>query len=243
MDLFSKEQMIYDEAIAYLRDLKGNGSDMLSPESERYNRLLDEYGNLLRQFRALMDISDRVTHGLNARRQELQNQVHYDMLTGIFSRRYLDDTLERIIRTMTRADDVLSVMMVDIDYFKPYNDTYGESAGDDCLRFVAEALKACLYRADDFVSRHGGEEFTIVLPRTHEQGARIISERVLAQVRGLDIPHVASPIADYVTVSIGIATGRLGGEKKQGDEFLAKSTEALNKAKSDGRNRYVFTDV
>ena len=105
-----------------------------------------------------------------------------DQLTGIYNRRYLDGNLQKIIRLYSRTGSCLSVLMIDIDYFKKYNDTYGHEAGDDCLRAVADTISQCVIREDDFVARYGGEEFVAVLPNTDVNGAQLVAERMLKKV-------------------------------------------------------------
>lgn len=92
--------------------------------------------------------------------------------------------MKRIIKSISRSSGTLNVLMMDIDFFKKYNDTYGHSAGDECLRTVSNALNDSITRANDFVARYGGEEFIVVLPNTDENGARVIANRMLQSVRG-----------------------------------------------------------
>jgi diguanylate cyclase (GGDEF)-like protein len=128
--------------------------------------------------------------------------------------------------------------MIDIDYFKAYNDSCGHLAGDDCLRAVAQALKIPLGRAADFVGRFGGEEFLAILPETDEVGALIVANEILAAVASLCIPHPASPLEPTVTLSIGIATA-LAQREDQPDCLLDAADKALYQAKQEGRNRIV----
>jgi diguanylate cyclase (GGDEF)-like protein len=130
-----------------------------------------------------------------------------DQLTGVYNRRYLDGSLKKIINSLSRTGSNLSLLMIDIDYFKKYNDTYGHEAGDGCLRAVAYALSQCVSRGEDFIARYGGEEFAIVLPNTDKNGAQLIAEKLLEKIRECNIPHKASDVADYVTISIGGTTG------------------------------------
>jgi diguanylate cyclase (GGDEF)-like protein len=100
-------------------------------------------------------------------------------------------------------------MMIDIDHFKPYNDTYGHSAGDECLRMIADILSKNIPRADDFAARYGGEEFVVVLPYTDENGARFIAKKILNLVQDCKIPHKGSTASDYITISIGVTSGKV----------------------------------
>jgi diguanylate cyclase (GGDEF)-like protein len=132
--------------------------------------------------------------------------------------------------------------MIDIDYFKKYNDAYGHDAGDDCLREVASALSQCVIRDGDFVARYGGEEFAAVLPNTDKDGAQVVAEKMLEKVRGLNIPHKTSDIAGYVTVSIGGTTGAIN-HYHHGSEYIKSADKALYESKKNGRNRYTSINL
>jgi len=164
-----------------------------------------------------------------------------DQLTGIYNRRYLDGSLKKIIKLHSRTDSSLSVLMIDIDYFKKYNDTYGHDAGDDCLRIITSALSQCIIREEDFVARYGGEEFVAVLPNTDENGAHLIAEKMLEKVRECNIPHKTSDIAGYVTISIGGTTG-IVKHLQHGRNYIKLADEALYESKKNGRNRYTFIE-
>jgi diguanylate cyclase (GGDEF)-like protein len=162
-----------------------------------------------------------------------------DQLTGIYNRRYLDGSLKKIIKSHSRTSSNLSVLLIDIDYFKKYNDIYGHDKGDDCLRAVALTLSKCVTREEDFVARYGGEEFTIVLPNTDKNGAQVIAEKLLGKMREYNMPHKASDIADYVTISIGGTTGVVKHSQSPQD-YIKAADKALYESKKNGRNRYTF---
>ena len=160
-----------------------------------------------------------------------------DALTGIYNRRFLDENLERIIKSLSRSGGKLSLLIMDIDYFKKYNDTYGHNMGDSCLKTMANTIAQSISRADDFVARYGGEEFVIVLPNIDEQGAETIARRVLDNVRERNIPHEKSDVASVVTVSIGGITGPVF-HSHTGVDFIKRADQALYESKQSGRNRY-----
>jgi diguanylate cyclase (GGDEF)-like protein len=162
-----------------------------------------------------------------------------DQLTGIYNRRYMDGNLKKIIKFHSRTGSSLSVLMIDIDYFKKYNDTYGHDAGDVCLRAVASALSQCVIREGDFVARYGGEEFAAVLPNTDKDGADVVALKMLEKVRELNIPHETSGIEDYVTVSIG-GTACIVNHLQHGSDYIKSADKALYESKKNGRNRYTF---
>ena len=172
------------------------------------------------------------------RRLEIENKkLFVDGLTDIYNRRFFDETIERMIKSLSRAGSMMTLMMVDIDFFKHFNDTYGHSAGDDCLRYIAETLNRSLPRADDFIARYGGEEFVIVLPNTDEDGAHLVAERMLDSIRGCNIPHENSAVAEYVTISIGVATSDVK-HTHSADDFVGLADKMLYLSKQNGRNQY-----
>jgi methyl-accepting chemotaxis protein len=172
---------------------------------------------------------------------EFLNMAIIDQLTGIYNRRYMDGHLKKIIRSLARTENRsnLSLLLVDVDYFKRYNDTYGHAAGDNCLRIVAFALSQCVSRDIDFVARYGGEEFAVVLPNTDKNGAQIIAEKLLKKIRECNIPHKASDIADHVTISIGGTSGVVD-YSQYAQDYIKAADRALYESKRNGRNRYTF---
>lgn len=234
-DLFEREQKILDHALAYLETAQRNNSCTI----EEYTLITKEYRKLLKQVRRITKISDRTTINLNASKQDLLDKVCYDELTGIYNRRFLDENLLRIFKSLTFSNGFLGLLMIDVDFFKKYNDTYGHSKGDDCLRMIAEAIRESILRPEDFAARYGGEEFVAVLPDTEENGARIIAERILENVRNRQIPHRENTPDPVVTVSIGATTGTVFSVH-QIKQFLIKADQALYVSKRTGRNRYTF---
>jgi len=191
----------------------------------------DEIGKIAN---AVQDMKDSLIDALE--------KVHYDALTGIYNRRFLEENLSRIIRSLSRSNGTLCVMMLDVDFFKKYNDTYGHDMGDVCLKKIAVTLAGCLERDEDFVARYGGEEFTIVLPNTGETGANLVANKLIERVRACNIPHSQNDAADCVTVSIGVTTGSVTYLQKNGD-YIKRADEALYNAKQSGRNKYVYLDL
>ena len=169
-------------------------------------------------------------------------KIYYDSLTGIYNRRYLDKHLSRLVKTLSRTDGNLSFMMIDIDHFKNYNDSYGHDEGDKCLRIVAATLSKSIARADDFVARYGGEEFAVVLPNADEFGAHIVANRLLENIRKLRIKHEYNDAAAYVTISIGATSGR-ALRMFSGDDFIKRADTMLYNSKQNGRNRYSFKSL
>jgi len=169
----------------------------------------------------------------------IRAEVEYDALTGIHNRRFFDESMKRIISSLSRSGSLLSLLMIDIDFFKRYNDTYGHVEGDKCLKIVAQTLSQSITRADDFVVRYGGEEFVLVLPYTDEQGAQLISEKLLENIRNCNMPHEQNDAANCLTVSIGATTGKVA-YTHTADDFVRRADELMYKSKQNGRNRYSF---
>ena len=169
---------------------------------------------------------------------ELQQMTHSDGLTGLANRRYLDEYLYTEWQRATRDQQPFSLLMMDIDAFKQYNDTYGHLAGDEALRQVAATIRAGATRATDLAARFGGEEFALVLPATSPGGARLIAEKIRLDVERMAIPHCASPTTGSLTLSIGVAT--LVPQRDQPVDLVVElGDQALYQAKHEGRNRVV----
>jgi len=237
IDIFESEQKIYDDAIKHIEGIH-NGAAL---DFSEYEKITKEYGRLLKQLRKFTRISDRTASGLHKKNLDLNEKIHYDALTGIYNRRFLEDSLQRIIKVLSRSKGELSVMMLDIDFFKKYNDNYGHSAGDFCIKVIAKTLTESLSRADDFVARYGGEEFAVILPNTDESGARVIANRILEKIRAHGIPHEKNDVASCVTISIGVTTG-IVEHLQTGENYTKRADEALYISKKSGRNRYTYLD-
>jgi two-component system chemotaxis family response regulator WspR len=159
-----------------------------------------------------------------------------DGLTGIANRRQFDKTLDQEWQRALRNCTELSLIMIDIDYFKLFNDTYGHQAGDDCLKSVALALARIVHRPSDIVARYGGEEFAVILPETDTEGTLRVAEKMREAVTRLNLRHDASKVSDKITLSIGVASMSPRGSDNP-DILLAAADDALYRAKHAGRNR------
>lgn len=167
---------------------------------------------------------------------QLKHISTIDVLTGISNRRSFEKNIQIEWQRAIRTGIPLSLIMIDIDHFKAFNDCYGHQEGDRCLRQVAEAIVSSTQRPADFVARYGGEEFVVVLPETQREGALIVAERIRKKVESLAVKHKKSCVSPYVTVSLGIST--LLPEKHYSVEELINSADkALFQAKFYGRNR------
>ena len=174
---------------------------------------------------------------LKQRTDMLEKMSMVDGLTGIANRRSFDQRLEHEWGRGKRNGNHISLIMIDIDNFKAYNDNYGHGAGDECLRLVANAIQSSLSRSADFVGRYGGEEFVVLLPDCKEDGALKVSENIRRKVEELNIIHEFSGTADHVTISLGFKSMRCEGNGRA--ELLHKADQAMYSAKKNGRNKVV----
>ncbi len=188
---------------------------------------------------ARVNVTDMVRRGktLEATNQLLTKQSSTDGLTGLANRRSFDQALDIEWQRAGRSLLPLSLLMVDIDHFKNFNDHYGHLAGDECLGRVANALGDCVRRAGEMAVRYGGEEFVLLLPGVNNADASEIAQSCLDRVRRAAMPHAASPTAKYVTVSIGVATA-VPDATLEAKLLVNAADAAMYRAKTAGRARY-----
>ena len=175
--------------------------------------------------------------------QALQGLSYLDSLTGIANRRHFDQALDLEWKRACRVGTPLSLIMVDADFFKAFNDIYGHQCGDACLIRIANTLRNALHRPGDMAARYGGDEFMILLPGTDAQGAAELAETIRNRVEAMEITHEGAFADQVVTISLGLVTCYPAMSLSSG-EFVAAADEALYQAKEDGRNRVsVFYEV
>nr|WP_320192268.1 diguanylate cyclase [uncultured Desulfobacter sp.] len=193
----------------------------------------------LRRFRILKSMSHLVsstTQELEEKNRLLEKLANKDGLTGLFNRRFFDDTLAHRLKEHSRTKAPLSLILMDVDFFKQFNDQYGHVAGDDCLRVIATLLKKLMRRDADMAFRYGGEEFSCILPATAHPGALKTAETIRSGVENLAIPHKTSKVAELITVSLGVIT--LTDDRKISAQALTDACDQLlYEAKHGGRNR------
>lgn len=231
-DLFEREEQVLKRSQSFLDTL---GEDDSACRKE-LTYLTGEYAQLLRQLRWVTRISDLTALGLNTDKTTLLNKVNVDALTEIYNRRFLMSNLEHFLVELTVSGEWITLMMLDVDFFKNYNDAYGHSVGDSCLRKVANALHNSLSGADDFVVRYGGEEFIAVLPGADPQMGQAAAQRILDNIEALDIPHGHSEIASHVTISIGLVSA-IPSARGGMQLYIDRADAALYQSKAQGRNR------
>jgi diguanylate cyclase (GGDEF)-like protein len=183
-------------------------------------------------------VTARVRNHLELKRyrDHLKVLSSLDGLTGIANRRKLDEVLDYEWRRARRSQIPIALILMDIDYFKPYNDHYGHIAGDDCLKRVAEILKEAIHRPADLPARYGGEEFALLLPETDGAGAVHVAERLQLRMKIANIRHEFSNAAPYVTLSMGIGAV-VPSDSLLNDRLMESADKCLYAAKKNGRNR------
>ena len=179
--------------------------------------------------------NQRLMEELAKKNKELERLAFLDGLTGIANRRYFEGVIHQEWGRAARESYPVGLIMIDIDFFKSYNDSYGHQKGDDCLIKVAGALSDAIRRAGDFVSRYGGEEFIAILPNSDPEGAFNVAETMRRNVANLQIPHKGSTIAPHVTVSLGVGS-MVPQRQSTPSDLIDRVDKALYSAKQAGRN-------
>ncbi|WP_370462543.1 diguanylate cyclase domain-containing protein [Pseudomaricurvus sp. HS19] len=189
----------------------------------------------------IFDISERkkmedVLRNLN---QQLESLSFHDALTSIANRRQYDKAMDAEWHRALRNQTPVSLVIMDVDHFKQFNDHYGHVAGDRCLRQVAEALNGVSKRSSDLLARYGGEEFVLMLPNTDRDAALALAQKCCQLVKELRVPHAASATADVITISAGLAT-MIPNDHTDADSLFSAADKMLYLAKQNGRNRVEY---
>lgn len=202
----------------------------------RYLKLIGEVlSNTLKNLSNKASL-ERVTAQLESANKQLTYLANSDGLTGIANRRQFDNALAKAIDRGRREQKFISLLMIDVDHFKRFNDTYGHDVGDKALKKVATALSLCCGRTDDLAARYGGEEFAVVLPETSEEKAQHVANKIMDAISALAISFESSPDNDALTISIGIATQKCLTTLSS-SELITLADKALYLAKNRGRNQ------
>lgn len=193
----------------------------------------------------MFDISERkkAEEKVISLQRELEALSFKDGLTGVANRRRFDSSLDIEWASARRSAQPLSLIMLDLDFFKQYNDHYGHMQGDDCLKSVAQTLSLAATRPRDIFARFGGEEFVLLLPETDESAALKVAERCQRMIEKLQIPHAASAAGKFVTVSMGVGTIKQPSVEMEPKHFIDAVDKLLYKAKQNGRNRIEFASL
>lgn len=199
--------------------------------------IFDDEGKLIAVVETLRDITQQKEAQI-----ALQRLATKDGLTGIANRRSFDEALLAEWHRGQRDQAQLALLLVDVDHFKRYNDTYGHQKGDECLKSVAGAMQDKIFRPADLLARYGGEEFVILMPNTDLAGARLVAERIQQHIHGMAIPHEASEIDGLVSISVGVAA-TIPTPQLSAGKLLAAADRALYAAKHAGRNRVASGEI
>lgn len=227
----------------YMPHLVGHAPAVLSqtvhiiPLGRKADRLSGEHFTLVQ----VTDVTPTVRREslLKTRVDEMHLIARVDALTGIGNRREFDESLESEVKAAVRAQSPLGLLLIDVDHFKFYNDYYGHPAGDKCLRDVAKLLSRVIRRPRDRLARYGGEELVVLLPGTPIEGVLALGRDIIARIRALAIPHDASLVAPFITVSVG-AVSLVPKRSDDGVLLVKKADEALYAAKDLGRDRLCY---
>lgn len=242
------------ECCVTLRNYRKDGSLFWNEIS--ISPVKDEQGKVIYYIGVQTDVTERIKAGEEKQRYEsslrkmnrdlhnlnetLHRLANLDGLTGVANRRNFDEYLAQEWLRMAREKQPISLILSDIDYFKRYNDTYGHLLGDDCLKEVAKTIQQAVHRPADLVARYGGEEFAILLPNTPLSGAIQVAEAILESIRQREIPHKASKVKPYVTLSMGVAS-LIPTHQIQPTLLIDAADDGLYQSKAKGRN--CLTDV
>jgi diguanylate cyclase (GGDEF)-like protein len=184
---------------------------------------------------------DHHSEELSKLNKELDRIAHEDALTGIANRRSFDELARKEWDRALRDKQPLTLLLIDVDFFKRFNDYYGHSAGDDCLRKIGQTLKASVLRSSDIVARYGGEEFVILLPSTKAAGGKEVAQRIIETIDALAITHQQSDVLPHVSISVGVTT-LIATPNLDVASLVHQADVALYKAKEIGRHQYVIYD-
>ncbi len=193
--------------------------------------------------RELAQLVNEKTNELRQANEELQTLASSDQLTQVGNRRFFEENLGKEWNRAARSKKPLSLILIDVDYFKIFNDTYGHQLGDKCLKQIAASLKKSIKRPTDSVSRYGGEEFAVILGDTDSKGALHIANLIQENVFELDITHEKSLASKRITVSIGVTTINSVTQNTSQTELITSADQALYKAKENGRDQIVSKEI
>ena len=222
----------------YLMRIEHDGKDEIAVLAQGFN---DMASKVYQHNERLEELVAERTHALELANQKLEALSATDGLTGIANRRRFDEALHTELRRAARSHQTLALLMLDVDYFKNYNDRYGHLAGDECLRKIAHILSEHSRRATDIAARYGGEEFAIILVDSSSERAVQLAQHILTSINALHMIHAASTFG-YVTCSIGV-TAVAVDDNTSAESLLRMADAAMYLAKSQGRNQVVFNDA
>lgn len=217
---------------------------LIAHQCSHSRRWLPEEISLLKSLAAPIAIAiqqGELRDQLEIANQKLQLLVNHDGLTGLANRRRLDEYLQQEWKRMARESQPLSLLLLDVDFFKKYNDTYGHLQGDQCLKKIAQIIQKNVKRPADLVARYGGEEFAVILPNTPSSGAKQVAKRIQQGLQELQLEHRASSVSPWVTLSCGIS-GLIPNHYQSPYRLIQSADQALYQAKEQGKNQIIQAD-
>jgi diguanylate cyclase (GGDEF) domain len=232
-DIFAKEEKVITQAEQILKSEAFTATECAG----YYGELLDEYRKLLKQMRSVVKMSDITQGKLNSLSMELERLSNIDELTDLYNRRCFNEKIAKEWFYASVSQSSLGLLMIDIDYFKQYNDNYGHLQGDKCLKEIADTIRQTVNRPKDFVARYGGEEFIVLLPGADLAGCAYIADRILENVTKIEFTDVNNNSYGKVTVSIG-GNSMVPCENIEIGILISGADRALYKAKKEGRHCY-----
>ncbi|RBQ27991.1 GGDEF domain-containing response regulator [Aliarcobacter vitoriensis] len=214
-----------------------------SEEDEEYGLNIGAIDYITKPYSKVI-IKTRIKNQIKLREKTLmlEKLSMYDGLTNIKNRRFFDEIFEKTYNDVKREKSNLAIMMIDIDFFKPYNDNYGHGKGDETLKRVAITLQKTLHRPNDLVARYGGEEFVVLIKDIDEDGLNNIANNILKAIRELNIEHKFSSIESFLTISIGICFFNSNNNLTK-TEILLRADETLYNVKHSGKNNFLITKI
>lgn len=228
---------LFQQTMTSLSLSEADDQDLISGQVVDGSQVIDNTSRQFRTMRVLHHLVETSAKEIESMNQKLMALASKDALTGLANRRRFDEMLSKAIKQQGRSKETISLIMMDLDYFKQYNDTYGHVAGDDCLRAVAQVIKETVQRPSDTPARYGGEEFACVLPMTDSAGAIHIAEKIRIEIEKLHIPHSKSSAADHVTASLGVLTVNSSEVLLSPQQLVEACDGLLYQAKQQGRNQ------
>ncbi len=245
MNVPQEDELLKQQVEEMIHRYKGSTDDLY----QIFLQLYDQYKKMQKENELVVKISDTyqrkimsIKEELEVTNKKLERVASRDHLTGLYNRQEFERVIVREWNNAIRYDTPISMMMIDIDNFKLYNDNYGHLSGDHCLQKLSRVLDKTLKRPRDFLARFGGEEFVVVLPDTESSGAKHIGEKVRQAVIQQQIPHEFSDIEPFVTVSIGIATTEDPALLVY-EDMLDEADKALYQSKRKGKNRCLHVEM
>lgn len=236
IDILKNDPLTKDVSVIFITGLANS-------DDEAHGFSLGACDYIYKPFKPSIVIARVMTHlQLVRQRKMLDSIAHIDALTGVSNRRKLDQVLQNEVAANKREQQQLLVAVLDIDFFKQYNDNYGHGEGDIALKKVGTILTEVLQRPRDFVARFGGEEFVIIVPDCHNEGAKLVLDNIFTAIADKHIPHAFSDISEQLTVSVGAVLVD-GDQSHQVEQIMTQADRLLYQAKYSGRNQFILNEL